>query len=125
MTVPMEMIRVRHQNGAIVARLDHHDAREHAVALLKKAGFHLHQVSQSSTTAYYHHPARVPLLLRVADHPRKGDMMGLPGTVSKLTLSPKDQYLTERHIENLVVMAIGRYFLMDPKPSQYDGPRSR
>lgn len=117
------LIRLRHANGAIVARLDHIAAREHAVALLKKAGFQLHQVSQNSTSVYYYHLARAPLLLRVADHGSKGGPMGMPNTVARLTISPKDLYLTETHIGNLVANAIGRYFLTDPKPSDYDGPK--
>lgn len=106
-------------------KLDHIEAREHAVALLKKAGFRLYQVSLQTTTAYYSHPARNPFLLRVADHPSKHEIIGKSETVSRLTISPKDAYLTEKHIENLVVTAIGRYFLMDPKPSRYDGPKTR
>ena len=50
-----DLIRLRHANGIVVPRLDHIAAREHAVALLKKAGFMLHQVSQNSTTVYYYH----------------------------------------------------------------------
>jgi hypothetical protein len=119
----MELIRLRHANGILVPRLDHITAREHAAALLRKAGFRLHQVSQQSTSVYYFHPAREPYLLRVADHPSKDGPMGLSLTVARLTISPKDRYLTERHIENLVTTAIGRYFLMDPKPSRYDGPK--
>lgn len=119
----MELIRLRHMNGVLVPRLDHVSAREHAAALLKKAGFRLHQVSQRSTSAYYVHPAREPYLLRVSDHPSKRDIMGLPNTVSRLTISPKNQYLTEVHVENLVVNAIGRYFLSDPKPTRYYGKR--
>lgn len=106
-------------------RLNHIAAREHAVALLKKAGFALHQVSMNSTSAYYYHLARAPYLLRVADHKTKGGPMGMPNTVARLTISPKDRYLTERHVENLVTTAIGRYFLADPKPTDYDGPKER
>lgn len=120
-----DLIRLRHMNGVLVPRLTHTAAREHAVTLLKKAGFALHQVSQRSTSVYYYHLARAPLLLRVADHPSKGGPMGLPNTIARLTLSPKDKYLTEKHVENLVVTAIGRYFLMDPKPTRYDGPNIR
>ena len=117
----MELIRLRHRNGELVPRLDHIAAREHAATLLRKAGFILHQTSLNSTSTYYLHPAREPYLLRVADHPSKGQVIGLPNTVAKLTISPKDKYLTECHVENLVVMAIGRYFLSDPKPSRYFG----
>lgn len=106
-----DLIRLRHLNGVLVPRLGHVAAREHAATLLRKAGFHLHQVSQRSTSTYYTHSARVPFLLRVSDHPSKGDVMGLPYTVARLTISPKDRYLTEHHILNLVVNAIGRYFL--------------
>ena len=106
-------------------RLDHVAAREHAIALLKRAGFCLHQVATNSTSVYYYHPARSPLLLRVSDHPSKGSPMGLSNTVARLTISHKDQYLTAVHIENLVANAIGRYFLNDPKPSEYDGPKVR
>ncbi len=102
-------------------RLDQVAAREHAVALLTKAGFRLHQVALRSTSAYYYHVARAPFLLRVSDHPSKRDIIGLPNTVARLTISPKDQYLSAYHIENLVVMAIGRYFLSDPKPTRYYG----
>jgi hypothetical protein len=119
----VELIRLKHKNGAVVPKLDHVTAREHAVALLKKAGFILHQVSQCSTTVYYLHPARTPYLLRVADHRSKRDIIGQPNTVARLTISPKDQYLTELHIENLVATAIGRYFLNEPKPTRYYGKR--
>lgn len=121
----MEFIRLRHSNGEIVPRLDHIAAREYAVRLLKKAGFQLHQVALQSTTSYYYHLARAPYLLRVSDHPSKRSPIGLPHSVARLTISPKDQYLTERHVENLVINAIGRYFLMDPEPSRYDGPNVR
>jgi hypothetical protein len=117
------MIRLRHRNGVLVPRLDHIEAREHAATLLRKAGFALHQVSQRSTSTYFFHVARAPYLLRVADHPSKHDTIGLPYTVARLTLSPKDKYLTECHVENLVVMAIGRYFLSNPKPSRYYGKK--
>lgn len=119
----MEMIRLRHMNGVLVPRLDHIAAREHAVALLKKAGFALHQVSRSSTSAYYYHLVRAPFLMRVGDHSSKHDVMGMPNTVARLTISPKDKYLTEKHVENLVANAIGRYFLTDPPPTRYDGPK--
>ena len=119
----MEMIRLRHRNGLLVPRLDYIAARDHATLLLKKAGFALHQASQSSASTYYIHPARAPYLLRVSDHPSKGQVIGLPNTVAKLTISPKDKYLTTHHIENLVVMAIGRYFLGEPKPSRYFGKK--
>lgn len=118
-----DLIRLRHRNGVLVPRLDHIAAREHASALLKKAGFSVHQVSQSSTSTYYMHPARAPLLLRVSDHPSKREIIGMPYTVARLTISPKDRYLTEYHVENLVVTAIGRYFLSDPKPSRYYGKK--
>lgn len=118
-----ELIRLRHLNGVFVPRLDHIAAREHAVVLLKKAGFALHQVASNSTSVYYYHLARVPYLLRVADHGSKGGPMGMPNTVARLTISPKDKYLTEKHVENLVVTAIGRYFLTDPRPSEYTGPK--
>lgn len=123
MTEP-DLIRLRHLNGVLVPRLDHIAAREYAVSLLKKAGFNLHQVSLRSTSTYYYHLARAPLLLRVSDHPSKHDVMGLPNTVARLTISRKDQYLSEHHVTNLVVNAIGRYFLMDPKPTRYDGPKT-
>lgn len=118
-----ELIRLRHLNGVLVPRLDHIAAREHATALLKKAGFQLHQVSQISTSVYYCHPSRQPYLLRVSDHPSKSDVMGLPYTVARLTISPKDRYLTEHHVFNLVANAIGRYFVTGPKPTRYDGPK--
>ncbi|SRR5229473_120598 len=123
MIIAMKLIRLRHLNGVLVPKLDHVAAREHASALLKKAGFRLHQVSQSSTSVYYLHPAREPYLLRVSDHPSKHDVIGLPNTVARLTISPKDQYLTEMHVQNLVTMAIGRYFLGEPKPSRYYGKK--
>lgn len=119
----MEMIRLRHLNGVLVPRLDHVAAREHAVALLKKAGFQLHQVSQSSTSAYYLHSARAPLLLRISDHQSKHDVMGLANTVARLTISPNDRYLSEHHVFNLVVNSIGRYFLGEPRPSRYYGKK--
>lgn len=119
-----KLIRLRHLNGALVPRLDHIAAREHAVALLKRAGFCLHQVANNSTSAYYYHQARAPFLLRVADHASKGAPIGLwDKTVARLTISPKDKYLTTVHVENLVANAIGRYFLNEPRPSQYAGPK--
>lgn len=119
----MEMIRLRHLNGLLVPRIDHIAAREHAVALLTKAGFRRHQVSSNSTSVYYVHPQREPYLLRVGDHGTKHGMIGLHQTVARLTISPKDQYLTTWHVENLVAMAIGRYFITDPKPSRYYGKK--
>lgn len=116
-----DLIRCRHLNGALLPRLDHIAAREYATELLKKAGFYLHEVARNSTTAYYTHHGRTPYLLRVSDHKSKGSPMGLPNAVARLTISPKDAYLTTHHVENLVVTAIGRYFLTDPTPSEYDG----
>lgn len=46
--------------------------------------------------------------------------MGLSNTVAKLTISTKDQYLTDTHVRNMVATSIGKYFLNDPKPSVYD-----
>lgn len=119
----VEYIRLRHRNGELVPKLDQVSAREHACTLLRKAGFVLHQVSQSSTSAYYLHPARSPYLLRVSDHPSKRDNIGMPNTVARLTISPKDQYLSEYHVENLTAMAIGLYFLGEPRPNRYYGKK--
>jgi hypothetical protein len=104
--------------------MTHLEAYHLALDLVKKAGFKLHQASMQSEACYYYHPAREPLLLRVATHSSKRGAMGLTGVVAKVTYSPKDKHdLSEAHVRNLLAIAIGRYFMTDPKPSRYYGKR--
>jgi hypothetical protein len=100
------------------------DAYNLALDLVKKAGFKLHTASMQSEACYYFHPSRAPLLLRIATHSSKRGAMGLSGVVARVTYSPRDKAdLSEEHVRNLLAMAIGRYFLDDPKPSRYYGKR--
>lgn len=104
--------------------MDHLDAYHFALDLVKKAGFKLHTPSMQSEACYYYHPAREPLLLRIATHSQKRGGMGLSGVVARVTYSPKDKHdLSEEHVRNLLAMAIGRYFMDEPKPSRYYGKR--
>lgn len=93
------------------------------LALVKKAGFELAQVSKISETCYYTHPARRPYLLRVSTHTSKRGPMGLQSnTLARATFSRKDTHeFSEMHVNNVIAMAIGRYFIGDPKPSNYYG----
>lgn len=101
------------------------DAYHLALDLVKKAGFTLHQASMNSETCYYTRPSRVPLLLRVSMHPSKRSPIGMRGkTIARITISPKtDTVDPEIHTRNLVAIGIGRYFINDPKPSEYHGKK--
>ena len=103
--------------------MDYLEAYHLAQRLIKKAGFRLATVSGRSEACYYTHPFREPLLLRLATHPQKKGLIGLRSTtVARLTFSPRDPSdFTDQHVHNLLSMAIGRYFLDDPKPSDYFG----
>ena len=109
--------------------MDPLDAYHLALDLMKKAGFTLHTASRQSEACYYSHPSRHPLLLRVAMHPSKKSPMGLQAnTLARVTISPHDRGLTDEHhgplhVENLVAIGIGRYFLKEPKPSNYIGKK--
>lgn len=100
-----------------------------ALDLVKKAGFTLHTASMRSEACYYSHPARHPLLLRVATHVSKRPPMGLQAnTVARVTISPQDRGLLDDHhaplhVENMVAIGIGRYFLKEPKASKYFGKK--
>lgn len=103
--------------------MNYEDAYHMAQDLVKKAGFELHQVSRISDTCYYTHPQRRPLLLRLGTHTSKHAPMGLKAnTLAKATFSRKSSHgFSESHVRNVVAMAIGLYFLQDPKPSEYYG----
>lgn len=100
------------------------DAYDMAIALVKKAGFILDHVALQTETCYYRHPSiKKGRLLRVSTHRSKGGRIGLNGVVSKVTCSPNDMHLNPSSVENQVIHAIGRYFLTEPKPSEYRGKR--
>lgn len=105
--------------------MDHAEAHHLALDLVKKAGFVLSTASSRSEACYYYHPARAPLLLRIATHSSKRAPMGLQGRIiAKATFSSRDTHpFSEAHVENVVAMAIGRYFITDPRPSEYKGKR--
>jgi hypothetical protein len=96
-----------------------------AMELVKKAGFILSTASSKSEACYYFHPARPEYLLRLSNHPSKKSPIGMRAkTISKATFSRKEIYpFSQEHVENLVAMAIGRYFINEPKPSNYKGKR--
>lgn len=101
------------------------EAHHMALDLVKKAGFILHTSSGVSEACYYYHPARRPLLLRIATHAFKGGPIGLRGlVVAKATYSRKELHpFSEAHVNNVLAMAIGRYFLGEPKPANYYGKK--
>jgi hypothetical protein len=106
-----------------MSRLDHMTAYDLAIALVKKAGFILDHVAMQSETCYYRHPSiKKGRLLRVSTHRGKG-RIGHNGVVSKVTCSVRDMHLNANSVENQVIHAIGRYFLTEPKPSEYRGKR--
>ena len=89
-----------------------------ALDLVKKAGFELHTASAKSEACYYFHPARKPYLLRIAQHKQKRSEMGLSLTIAKVTFSTKHDF-SEKYVRSALALGIGRYFLDDPRPSQY------
>jgi hypothetical protein len=100
------------------------EAYHMAIELVKKAGFELHTVSMRSDTCYYTHPQRRGLLLRLGTHSSKKSPIGLRNVISKATFSRKDiHHFSEKHVRNQVMLAIGRYFIEDPKLSDYQGKR--
>jgi hypothetical protein len=104
--------------------LDNREAFHYALELVKKAGFTLVTASSKTEACYFVHPQRDPYQLRIAMHKRKRAPVGMTPILSKVTILPSDRHgYSEEHTENLVAMAIGRYFLADPKPSEYYGKR--
>ena len=109
--------------------MDPLDAYHLALELVKKAGFTLHTASMQSEACYYSHRDRHPLLLRVATHSSKRSPIGLrANTVAKVTISPQDRGILDeqhgaQHVENMVAIGIGRYFLKEPKASNYHGKK--
>lgn len=101
------------------------DAYHLALDMIKAAGFTFVVASSKSEACYYSHPARHPLLLRIGMHKQKHELMGLKGRVlAKCTFSPKDPTpWTEGHVRHRLAMAIGLYFLVEPKPIVYHGKR--
>ena len=98
------------------------DAYHLALDLVKKAGFEFHTASQKSEACYYFHPARKPYLLRIAQHRQKKPEMGLSNIVAKLTFSTEHGF-SEQRVRNALALAIGHYFLTEPKPSRYFGKK--
>lgn len=93
-----------------------------ALDLIKKAGFELHTVSARSEACYYFHPARKPYLLRIAQHRKSKSNIGLSNTVAKVTFSTKHDF-SNQYVRSALALAIGRYFMDDPKPSEYYGKK--
>lgn len=107
-----------------MSRIDNITAYHLAIDLVKQAGFVLDHVSMQSETCYYRHPAvKKGRLLRVSTHRSKGGRIGFNGVVSKVTCGPRDMHLNPTTVKNQVITAIGRYFLTEPKPSEYRGKR--
>lgn len=103
--------------------MDNLEAYDLAISLVKRAGFILDHVAMSSETCYFRHPAiKKGRLLRVSTHRGKG-RIGHNGVVSKVTCSQRDMHLNPTSVENKVIHAIGRYFLTEPRPSEYRGKR--
>lgn len=106
-----------------MSRFDHMAAFNLAIELVKKAGFVLDHVAMQSETCYYRHPClKKGRLLRISTHRGKG-RIGHNGVVSKVTCGAKDMHLNPTSVENQVIHAIGRYFLTEPRPSEYRGRR--
>lgn len=99
------------------------DAYHLGIDLAKLAGFELKYASRNSETCYYTHPLRAPLLLRLSTHRSKNAPIGLALPVARVTFSPKDIHLSEKRVGGMMRFAIGSYFLNDPRPSVYDGPK--
>lgn len=107
-----------------MARLKHLDAYHHAIELAKKAGFVLSHVARTSETCYYYHPAvGTRKLLRLSTHKSKHVPIGMNAVVARASFTPKDNNHTPTNVYNKIAWAIGRYFLEEPKPSEYKGKR--
>lgn len=103
--------------------MDHLAAFHLAMDLAKQAGFELKYAARNSETCYYIHPQRAPLLLRLLTHKNKHAPIGMVPPIARATFSPKDLYLTEARVHDMMRWAIGSYFVNDLKPSQYHGPK--
>lgn len=107
-----------------MSSFDYIAALQLATELVKRAGFVLDYVSMNSESCYYRHPSlKKGRLLRISSHRSKGCVIGHGGVVSKVTCSRKNMHLNPTSVENQVIYAIGRYFLTEPKPSEYRGRR--
>lgn len=102
--------------------MDYLEAYHLALDLVKKAGFELHTASAQSEACYYVHPGRRPYLLRIAQHSQKRLPVGLSMTVSKVTFATSHDF-SERYVRSALALAIGRYFMDEPKPSRYYGKK--
>lgn len=88
--------------------------------LLKRVGFVHYQTSMKTESTYYRWPDRV-YLIRVASHGGRQSRSMWPGArkhvIAKITfrgthLDPKGMMnISDEKVENIVAMAIGRYFL--------------
>lgn len=99
------------------------DAFHLALDLAKQAGFTLANAASNSETCYYTHPHRAPLLLRISMHKNKYAPIGMVPPVARATFSPRDKYLNEQRVKDMMRWAIGSYFINDVKPSRYSGPK--
>ena len=118
-----ETTSVRRDGERPLSRIDHLTAYHLAVDLVKKAGFRLVHASRSSESCYYNHPALPDRRLRLSTHKSSKSPIGHSGVCARLSFSPKDQTHSELNVYNKVAFAIGRYFLTEPLPSEYKGPK--
>jgi hypothetical protein len=104
-----------------MSRIDRFTAHNLATDLLKKAGFTLYKVSRVSESCYFHHPARMGLMLRLSAHKSNKGPIGVETTLVNVSFTEHDEkhLLTQTVVKNRVIWAIGYYFLADPKPSKY------
>lgn len=107
-------------------RLSRHNPDElcaYAAGRLKEAGFELVCVSRQSEATYYRFPGRYGVI-RVAQHKRRGETVGLNRIVAKLTFSPWSDFRWEK-IDPIIAMAIGKYMMesAQPQPSLWLGKK--
>ena len=103
--------------------MDHVEAYHLAMELAHAAGFQLKYAARNSETCYYVHAQRAPLLLRLSTHKNKNPPVGMVPPIARATFSPRDLYLTEKRVHDMMRWAIGSYFINDLKPSKYSGPK--
>ncbi len=98
------------------------DLCNRAAEMLKRVGFVHYQTSMKTPAAYYRWPDR-QALIRVAEHNRKTSGSNRNNIVAKITfrgthVDPAGMMnISDEKVENVVALAIGRYFLKSAKPS--------
>lgn len=95
----------------------------YAAGKLKEAGFELVATSRQSEATYYRFPGRHGVI-RVAQHRRRGESIGLNRIIAKITFSPFFDCSFEK-IDSIIAYGIGHYMMnsAQPQPSLWLGKK--